>query len=104
MLFSKGCDMKIRKIKIEIYRKFKKLIFWRKILFYVQRVRLSAKKQIIPVSDNEIIEPPDLEMWALYKQGSVQPKSLHVTQKEATAMQEVLNKLLKQDIKIKGPK
>jgi len=88
VVLEKENSMNIRKLKASIYRKLQQLIFWRKILFYV----------------DEVIVPPDFEMWALYKQGADKPHSLHPTVEHAIALQEILNEALKSQHRNKGPK
>lgn len=101
--------MGITAYKKKIYQKLKWLIFWRKFMLSIMRVRVTfagtSITKIEPVYDDEIIEPPSLEMWTLYKNGESQPTGgLYTTKEQAIAMQEILNKILKSENKNKGPK
>ena len=94
--------MKIRDLKRKIYSKLRQLIFWRKIIFVVKKVKRTPSREVIAVADNELVSHPDWEMWAVYKTGEAQPRSLHFTKEEAQAIAQVLNEDLRN--KIKSPK
>lgn len=86
--------MKLRKIKIVTYRKIQKLIFWKKIRYYIQRVRIKGN-EVIPTEDNEIIELPDKEMWAIYKPGQDGYEAICETKDKVNSICEILNNALK---------
>lgn len=90
--------MQLRKIKKVIYQKIKKLIFWKKIMYYVQRVRLKDNKIII-AEDNETIVPPDIEMWAIFKSGEVDFEAICENKDKAISICETLNAKIKNDKK-----
>lgn len=92
--------MKIRKIKITIYRKIQNLIFWKKIMYCVQRVRVKDNVAI-PAEDNETIETPDKEMWAVYKAGQTIYEAICETHDKANFICEILNNALKNDKKLR---
>lgn len=91
--------MSIRKIKRIIYRKIQKLIFWKRIMYYVQKVRIKNNK-VFPAAENEIIEPPDETMWAIYKRGENTPEAICGSSEKAESICETLNNELKKNKKL----
>lgn len=74
--------MKVRTIKAKIYSSLRLLIFWRKRLFIYRRVRVTQGKIAQPVESKEVVQLPDLEMWAIYQASGVL-SCLHLTEEGA---------------------
>lgn len=96
--------MKIKEIKKKIYRNLALLIFWRKHMFFVKRVRVKASQEVIVVPDGESVDIPDWEMWAVFKTGENKPRSLHFIKEDAMAISSTLTDDLRNKIKTPKPK
>jgi len=74
----------IRRIRKRICLKVQHWFLIKKIMHTYRRVRLTPSKEVIVVEENEPINPPDLEMWAVYN-----PKGervgLYLSDEEAAA-------------------
>lgn len=60
-------------------------------MLIVQRIRLSPVKDIAFIDEDEIIKPPDIEMWGIYDSTSGRILSLHLTMEEAVALKNTLS-------------